>query len=96
MDVTSDKLQEMYDHGLIDPQRLWDNGFRPVSNKYRCASKSWTRKKKHYEVDLTLTYDDYQELKMCGIRSQQEAEERMEREEWERIKYLRDKYDKRG
>lgn len=64
--------QAEYDAGLLTPQDLWDAGFRPRSNKCRAAVKEWKYYKKHYTVCLTLTPDEYEELKECSYRDEDE------------------------
>jgi hypothetical protein len=76
----------------VTPRELWDAGFRPRSNKYRLAVKEWKYYGEYYSVELTLSPNDYSELKSCPLEIAREEEETEERAEYERFLYLQEKY----
>lgn len=86
--------EEEYKRGEWTPWGLWKSGFRPRSNKYRSALKEYKYYHKYYSISLTLTPDDYEELKGCGSREAQQLIEESERAEYQRFLYLQDKYGK--
>ena len=81
-----------YESGKRTVRDLYNAGFRPRSNKYRSAVKEWKYYKKYYSVTITLTQDDYNEFKCCEHDVWREEEEMAERAEYERFKYLENKY----
>ena len=89
---TQDSWQKEYESGELTPWALWKAGFRPRSNKYRCALKEYKYYGKYYRISITLSHCDYDELKGCGAREYQEAVEEEERAEYERFVYLQDKF----
>ena len=89
---TQKTWEEEYKRGDLSPRALWDNGFRPRSNKYRLAVKEYKYYKKYYCVALTLTKEEYEQLKNCEMDIWKEQQEADERAEWDHYEYLRDKY----
>ena len=63
------KTQAEWNSGKWSIWELWEAGFEPKSNKYRSAVKAWKDHGKYYSVDLTLTQDEYNELKDCPSRA---------------------------
>jgi len=84
-----------YKRGDHSPRDLYDAGFRPRSNKYLMAVKEWKYYRRHYSVTLTLSQDDYSELKDCPSQVRQEEEEVAERAQYDNIAYLLNKYGER-
>ena len=90
---TSKEYQALYNTGKLDVQDLWNEGFRPRSNKYRSAVKEYNYYKQHYIIEVTIvSREEYEEFKMCEIYEAQEKQEAADRDEYERFLLLKNKY----
>ena len=89
---TVEEWESQYKSGEITVRDLWDAGFRPMSNKYRSAVLEYKYHKRCYRIRLTLTSDDYEAFKFCKIDVMEEQIEAEERAEYERFKYLQNKF----
>ena len=94
----SSDYQFEYDIKLIGARELDELGFQPRSHKERAVVREWRSHRRSYSATVKLTLSDYLHFKnnvfgSTEKKKQCDEHEGEERAEYERIRYLLDKYE---